>query len=78
MTTILTMPKLEMSMEEGTLAEWLVGNGEAVTEGQAIYLLETDKSAREIEAPASGRLVHVGAPGETYAIGTEIGQILPE
>lgn len=77
MTTILTMPKLEMSMEEGTLAEWLVADGEAVAEGQVIYLLETDKSAREIEAPAAGRLVHKAAAGETYPCGQEIGEILP-
>lgn len=76
MPTVLTMPKLEMSMEEGTLAEWLVEDGAEVAEGQAIYLLETDKTAREIEAPAAGRLVHKAAPGEVYAIGTEIGEIV--
>ena len=76
MTTTLTIPKLEMSMSEGTLAEWKVADGAAVTEGEVIYILETDKTARDIEAPVSGKLVHKVAAGETYDVGTEIGEIV--
>lgn len=75
MSVTLTIPKLEMSMTEGTLAEWVVPSGSPVTEGQTIYLLETDKTSREIEAPASGTLTHKVEAGETYACGTEIGEI---
>lgn len=75
MSTILTIPKLEMSMSEGTLAEWKVESGAAVKEGEVIYILETDKTAREIEAPASGTLVQTAAAGETYDVGTAIGEI---
>jgi pyruvate/2-oxoglutarate dehydrogenase complex dihydrolipoamide acyltransferase (E2) component len=67
-----------MSTTEGTLAEWLVEDGERVEAGQPIYCLETDKSVQEIEAPESGRLTQKVAAGETYPVGTEIGVISPE
>jgi pyruvate/2-oxoglutarate dehydrogenase complex dihydrolipoamide acyltransferase (E2) component len=76
MATPLTMPKLEMSMTEGTLAEWMFEDGAEVKEGDVIYTLETDKTAHEIEAPASGRLVQKVADGETYEVGTIIGEIV--
>ena len=76
MSTPLTIPKLQMSTTEGTLAEWLVDDGAEVAEGDPIYLLETDKSAQEIEAPASGKLTQKVAAGETYPVGTEIGEIV--
>ncbi|GAB3108579.1 biotin/lipoyl-binding protein [Aestuariicella hydrocarbonica] len=76
MSTSLTIPKLQMSSTEGTLAEWLVDDGANVEEGQPIYCLETDKSVQEIEAPAAGKLVHKQAAGETYPVGTEIGEIV--
>ncbi len=78
MSTTLTIPKLQMSTTEGTLAEWLVEDGARVEVGQPIYCLETDKSVQEIEAPESGRLTQKVAAGETYPVGTEIGVISPE
>ena len=75
MTDIL-LPKLGFSMEEGTLAEWLVADGAAVTEGQPLFLLESDKSTNEVEAPASGTLrILVAAGGEPMAVGTILGEI---
>ena len=76
MPTTLTIPKRQMSTTEGTLTEWLVEDGATVTAGQAIYALETDKSVQEIEAPESGRLIQKAAAGETYPVGTEIGEIV--
>ena len=76
MSTTLTIPKLEMSMSEGTLAEWKVEDGAEVKEGDVIYILETNKTSRDIEAPASGKLVQKAASGETYDVGTEIGEIV--
>lgn len=78
MSTTLTIPKLQMSTTEGTLAEWLVDDGAIVEEGQVIYALETDKSVQEIEAPAAGKLTQKKPAGETYPVGTEIGEITPE
>ena len=78
MSTPLTIPKLQMSTTEGTLVEWLVDDGASVEEGQPIYALETDKSVQEIEAPESGRLTQKMAAGETYPVGTQIGEIASE
>lgn len=77
MTTQLTIPKLQMSTTEGTLAEWLVDDGAIVEEGQPIYSLETDKAVQDIVAPEAGRLTQKVAAGETYPVGTQIGEITP-
>lgn len=76
MSTTLTLPKLEMSMSEGTIAEWVAADGAEVKQGDVIYILETNKTSRDIEAPVSGKLVHKAAAGETYDVGTEIGEIV--
>jgi pyruvate/2-oxoglutarate dehydrogenase complex dihydrolipoamide acyltransferase (E2) component len=75
MATDILLPKIGFSMNEGQIAEWLFGDGEAVVEGVALYLLEADKSTNEVEAPASGVLRIIGVEGETYAVGTVIGRI---
>jgi pyruvate/2-oxoglutarate dehydrogenase complex dihydrolipoamide acyltransferase (E2) component len=76
MSTPLTIPRLEMAMTEGTLAEWLVADGAQVNEGDPIYVLETGKAAQEITAPASGRLMQKAQAGTTYDVGTDIGEIV--
>jgi pyruvate/2-oxoglutarate dehydrogenase complex dihydrolipoamide acyltransferase (E2) component len=77
MSITLTIPKLQMSTTEGTLADWLVDDGAIVEEGQPIYSLETDKVVQDIAAPVSGKLTQKVAAGETYPVGTEIGEISP-
>ena len=76
MSTLLTIPRLEMAMTEGVLAEWLVADGAHVKEGDPIYSLETGKAVQEIQAPVSGRLMHKAPAGETYPVGTDIGEIV--
>jgi pyruvate/2-oxoglutarate dehydrogenase complex dihydrolipoamide acyltransferase (E2) component len=76
MPTQLTIPRLEMAMTEGVLAEWLVADGAQVNEGDPIYTLETGKAVQEIQAPASGRLMQRAQAGETYPVGTDIGEIV--
>lgn len=76
MTTALTIPRLEMAMTEGGLAQWLVEDGAQVNEGDPIYVLETEKASQEIAAPASGKLVQKVAAGQIYAVGTDIGEIV--
>jgi pyruvate/2-oxoglutarate dehydrogenase complex dihydrolipoamide acyltransferase (E2) component len=75
MTTVLLIPKAAVSMQEGTLAEWLVADGAQVTEGQPIYNLEIEKSTMEVEAPATGTLQQIAKAGETYQVGDTIGEI---
>src|SRR6476619_1381759 len=55
-------------MSEGTLVEWLVQDGESVTEGQVLYRIETDKVENDVESPVAG-VVHItGVEGETYEV----------
>lgn len=69
------LPKLGFSMNEGTLAEWLVADGGQAVEGEPLYALESDKSTNEVESPASGTLRILKATGETYEVGTVLGVI---
>ena len=75
MATEILLPKLGFSMNEGQLSEWLAKDGDQVAEGQPLYLLESDKSTNEVEAPSSGTLRIVAAIGETYQVGTVLGSI---
>jgi pyruvate/2-oxoglutarate dehydrogenase complex dihydrolipoamide acyltransferase (E2) component len=73
--TTLFIPRLAVSMTEGTITEWLVEDGATVTAGQPLYRLETDKTDAEIEAPASGVVRIEADPGEPLEVGTPIGEI---
>jgi pyruvate dehydrogenase E2 component (dihydrolipoamide acetyltransferase) len=50
------MPALSPTMEEGTLAKWLVAEGDTVKSGQVIAEIETDKATMEFEAVDEGRI----------------------
>ncbi len=54
MATEILMPALSPTMEEGTLAKWLVKEGDTVTSGQLIAEIETDKATMEFEAVDEG------------------------
>ena len=75
MATDLSLPKIGFSMTEGMLTEWVVADGDQVVEGQVIYLLESDKSTQEVEAPAAGTIRIAAAAGETYQVGDLLGAI---
>lgn len=75
MSTEILLPKIGFSMNEGTLAEWLIADGAEVKEGQPLYSLESEKSVQEIEAPASGTLKIIKQAGEVYTVGTVLGEI---
>jgi pyruvate/2-oxoglutarate dehydrogenase complex dihydrolipoamide acyltransferase (E2) component len=75
MSSEVLFPKLGFAMNEGVIAEWLVQDGAQIKEGQPIYTIESDKSAQEIESPASGTLRIIGKVGEVYQVGTVIAEI---
>jgi pyruvate/2-oxoglutarate dehydrogenase complex dihydrolipoamide acyltransferase (E2) component len=76
MATEIILPKLGFSMNEGTLSEWFVTDGGEVKSGEPLFSLESDKSTQEVEAPASGTLKILKQPGETYEVGTVLGEIV--
>ena len=70
------MPKLGLTMEAGTILEWLVDDGTEVVEGLPVLLIEADKVESEVESSGSGRLHQAGAVGESYPCGAVIGWFL--
>jgi pyruvate/2-oxoglutarate dehydrogenase complex dihydrolipoamide acyltransferase (E2) component len=75
MATEILLPKLGFSMNEGELVEWMVEDGGQATAGEPLFALESDKSTQEIESPASGTLRIIKPAGETYEVGTLLGEI---
>jgi pyruvate/2-oxoglutarate dehydrogenase complex dihydrolipoamide acyltransferase (E2) component len=69
------IPKVSMAIHEATLVRWLVEDGQKVDEGEALYLIETEKVETEIETPATGVVRWTAGLGETYDVGTQIGYI---
>lgn len=78
MATEFLMPKLGLTMEEGTITEWLVADGDAVASGAPVLVIETDKTETEVEAGGSGRLHRTAEVGDTFACGERIGWFLDE
>jgi pyruvate/2-oxoglutarate dehydrogenase complex dihydrolipoamide acyltransferase (E2) component len=76
MSVEIILPKIGFAMNDAVLAEWLVTDGGEVTEGTPLYSIESEKSTQEIDAPASGTLKILKAAGETYDVGTVLGEII--
>jgi pyruvate/2-oxoglutarate dehydrogenase complex dihydrolipoamide acyltransferase (E2) component len=73
MAEILKMPKWGLSMEEGTIAEWMVGPGDDVAQGEVLAMVESEKSQMELPAPVSGVFARaLVAEGETVEVGVEV------
>lgn len=71
---VVKMPKLGLEMERGTMLEWYIEDGEAVTEDEVIAEIESEKSIGEIEAREDGVLrLTALAEGESVPPGTPIG-----
>ena len=86
MATEILMPALSPTMEEGTLAKWLVKEGDTVASGDIMAEIETDKATMEFEAVDEGIigkiLVEEGSEGvkvnTAIAILVEEGEDVPE
>jgi len=66
------MPKLAMAMNEGTINEWLVADGDRVEKGDALLVVETEKVAYDLEAPESGFVGILVEAGETVPVESRI------
>ena len=81
MPTAITLPRLGWSMEEGVFIEWLKRDGESVKSGDALFTIESDKAAQEVEAIDAGTL-HVPANGpqrgDKIKVGAAIGYLLAD
>ena len=68
MATEILMPALSPTMEEGTLAKWLVKEGDSVKSGDIIAEIETDKATMEFEAVDDGVIGKILIPAGTEGV----------
>jgi pyruvate dehydrogenase E2 component (dihydrolipoamide acetyltransferase) len=77
MATEIIVPKVDMVMETATFVEWLKQEGEPVRKGEPLFVIQTDKSAIEVEAPESGILAGISASADdVIPVSSVIGYIL--
>jgi pyruvate dehydrogenase E1 component beta subunit len=74
------LPAMSPTMEEGTLAKWLVKEGDTIKPGDVLAEIETDKATMELEADDGGVVttLHVAAGTEGVKVGTLIATIAGE
>jgi pyruvate dehydrogenase E2 component (dihydrolipoamide acetyltransferase) len=71
------MPKLGLIMTEGRIARWLKSVGDAVSDGEPLLVVETEKVAIDVQSPAAGVLSRIGFEADsTVPVGTVIGAIV--
>src|SRR5216684_2331164 len=76
MATLIAMPKMGMSMREGTVVSWPLALGTRVEKGQTVVVIESEKAEVEVEATQPGVLRHMYVPvGETVPCGTLLGAL---
>lgn len=67
--TLITMPKMSDTMQEGTIAAWLKKVGDTVKSGEIIAEVETDKATMELESYEDGVLLYIGVEaGNSVAV----------
>lgn len=85
MATEVVIPMLGVTVEKGTIVEWLKNEGDHVEKGESIFVVEVEKATTEVEAPVSGILAKILLPAgqevpvlTVAAIITEPGEEVPE
>ncbi len=78
--TEIKLPAMSPTMEEGTLAKWLVKEGDTVKPGDVLAEIETDKATMELEADEGGVVekLHVAGGSDGVKVGTLIATIRGE
>ena len=70
------LPKVDMDMETGVIAQWRVAEGDRVEQGDILFEMETGKAMMEVEAPESGVIRDLAeVNGEELAVGTRVAWI---
>ncbi|MCK4728479.1 MAG: 2-oxo acid dehydrogenase subunit E2, partial [Desulfobacterales bacterium] len=84
MATEVVVPMLGITVEKGTILEWMKKEGDPVEKGEIIFIVETEKVTTEVESPASGILAKIIVPAGVevpvltlVAVITEPGEELP-
>lgn len=73
MAEIVKLPKWGLSMEEGTIVEWMVGPGDEVAQGDVLATVESEKAQMDLPAPVGGVFARaLVEEGETVDVGVEL------
>jgi pyruvate dehydrogenase E2 component (dihydrolipoamide acetyltransferase) len=76
MATTITMPKLGLTMNSGSVQEWKKKIGDTVKKGEILYVVATDKLTVDVESPADGVLLDITVEnGDDVPVGGTIGHI---
>jgi pyruvate dehydrogenase E2 component (dihydrolipoyllysine-residue acetyltransferase) len=73
--TEVKLPRLGQGMESGTIVRWLKTEGDAVSKGEPLYELDTDKVTQEVEAESDGVLLKIVVADGEVDVGTTVGII---
>jgi pyruvate dehydrogenase E2 component (dihydrolipoamide acetyltransferase) len=76
MATAVIFPKVSLETDAGTISRWLKEDGATVSQGEALFEIDNDKAAVEVEAPASGIISYVRNAGEDVQVGEVVAHIL--
>ena len=67
------MPALSSTMTEGKIVSWLKGEGEQISKGEAVVVVESDKADMDVETFYDGYLAYIAVPdGEMATVGAPI------
>jgi pyruvate dehydrogenase E2 component (dihydrolipoamide acetyltransferase) len=75
MASEVKLPRLGQGMESGTIVRWLKTEGDAVSKGEPLYELDTDKVTQEVEAESDGVLLKIVVADGEVDVGTTVGII---
>jgi pyruvate dehydrogenase E2 component (dihydrolipoamide acetyltransferase) len=76
MAEAIYLPKLGMTMEEGTLCRWIIADGGEVKRGELMFEMETEKVSLEVEAEHEGTLKQLVPEGAVLKPGDVVGAVL--
>lgn len=69
------MPRLGLTMEEGTITKWYKSDGDFFKEGEVLFEIMTEKIVKDIEATFTGKLIKILVKeGETVSVSTVIAE----
>ena len=72
MATEVKLPRLGQGMESGTIVRWLKTEGDAVSKGEPLFELDTDKVTQEVEADSDGVLLKIVIADGEVDVGTTV------
>jgi pyruvate/2-oxoglutarate dehydrogenase complex dihydrolipoamide acyltransferase (E2) component len=74
--TEVELPKWGMTMQDAVIIEWLVAVGDAVTQGQEMVIVSTNKVEASVESPVDGTVTEILVElEETVEVGTVLARI---